>query len=385
MATVRKRQRADAQGKIKISWFVDYYDRQGKRRREFLPSKRAADNRRLEIENGLKAGIHVADADSTTVGEAARQWLHRGVTLQLERGSLRLYDQLVRLGIEPELGKSKLSRLTGPMVEDWASGLLDKFSLNRARRILSALCSVVAYAKKRGKVGENVVVDVEIEDRPRLREKLTAEHSMPSIAELHRLLDTAKQQRGRSAWLYPMVLTAAYTGLRQGELRGLAWGDVDLAESKITVRIRADQQGVLGTPKSAAGQRIVPLAPDVVAALREWKLASGRRELVFPGTRCDSQSSISQSAIGLAFAELQRRAGIVDRDGKAKYVFHRLRHFYASAMISTGVNIKWLQATIGHKQIALTLDHYGHLLHGAEDATAYMAALQQAIGGRHNI
>lgn len=384
MATVRKRQRADAHGRIKTTWFVDYYDRQGKRRSEFLPSRRVADSRRLEIETELKAGTHVADADSVTVGEAARQWLQRGAKLNLESGSLRLYDQLVRLGIEPELGKVKLSRLTAPMIEGWAAGLLDKFTLNRARRILSALRSVIAYAKKHGKVGANVAADVTIEDRPRLREKLTAGHSMPTIVELHLLLDTAKQRRGRGAWLYPMVLLAAYTGLRQGELRGLAWPDVDLAGSKIAVRIRADQQGVLGTPKSEAGQRIVPLAPDVVAALREWKLASGGREMVFPGTRSDSQSSISQSAIGLAFADLQKRAGVVGADGEAKYVFHRLRHFYASAMISTGVNIKWLQATIGHKKIALTIDHYGHLLHGAEDATAYMAALQQAIGGRHN-
>jgi integrase len=384
MATVRKRLWADAQGKAKTAWFVDYYDSQGKRRRETFATRRAADFRRLEIENELKAGTHVADGDSITVSQAARDWLQRGTRLKLARGSMRVYDQLVRRAIEPDLGAVKLSRLTAPMVEIWAGGLLDKFSLNRARRILSTLGSVVAHAKKRGKVGANVVVDVEIEDRPRLREKLTTGHSMPSIVELHRLLDTANAQRGRTAWLYPMVLTAAYTGLRKGELRGLSWGDVDLVENKITVRIGADQFGVLGTPKSPAAQRIVPLAPDVVAVLREWKLASGQREMVFPGMRSDSQSCISPSAIDLAFAKLQRTAGVVDQDGKAKYVFHRLRHFYASAMISTGVNIKWLQATIGHKRIALTIDHYGHLLHGAEDATAYMAALQQAIG-RHAV
>jgi hypothetical protein len=103
MATVRKRQWADAQGKTKTAWFVDYYDGQGKRRRETFATRRAGDSRRLEIENELKSGTHIPDADSITVGEAARQWLQRGVRLNLERGSLRLYDQLVRLGIEPDL------------------------------------------------------------------------------------------------------------------------------------------------------------------------------------------------------------------------------------------------------------------------------------------
>lgn len=75
MATVRKRLWADAQGKAKTAWFVDYYDSQGKRRRETFATRRAADFRRLEIENELKAGTHVADGDSITVSQAARDWL----------------------------------------------------------------------------------------------------------------------------------------------------------------------------------------------------------------------------------------------------------------------------------------------------------------------
>lgn len=385
MATVRKRQWADTQGKAKTAWFVDYYDRQGKRRRETFATKRAADSRRLEIENELKAGTHVADADSITVGEAARQWLQRGQLLELERGSLRLYDQLVRVGIEPGLGKTKLSRLTRPMVENWRDGLLEQFSLNRARRILSALRSIIADAQRHGLVGQNSADQVRIETRTRLREKLVAGRTVPSVDEIRELLAATWEQRGRLAWLHPMVLVAAYTGLRQAELRGLAWRDVDLARGRIVVRSRADQWGTLGPPKSAAGQRHVPLAPDVIAVLREWKFACGNPEMVFSGPRRDSQQGISPSGVVRAFSALQQRLGIVAGDGKAKYVFHSLRHFYASVMISRGVNIKWLQATLGHEKITLTLDLYGHLLHGAEDADANMLELQQTIAGSRKI
>jgi integrase len=359
MATVRKRQWADVQGKTKTAWFVDYYDGQGKRRRETFVLKRAADTRRLEIENELKAGTHVPDADTITVGEAARQWLQRGQRLELERGSLRLYDQMVRLGIEPGLGKVRLSRLTQPAVESWRDGLLERFSLNRARRILSVLRSIIAHAQRRGLVGQNVADHVRIETRTRLREKLVVGRAIPRHEEVRRLLVAAKEQRGRLAWCYPMLLTAVYTGLRQAELRGLGWRDVDLTKGRITVRSRADQWGTLGPPKSAAGQRIVPLAPNLVAALREWKLACGSPEMVFPGPRRDSQQGISQSGTIRVFAALLRQLGVVDQAGKPKYVFHGLRHFYASVMISRGVNIKWLQATMGHETITLTLDFMG--------------------------
>ena len=72
------------------------------------------------------------------------------------------------------------------------------------------------------------------------------------------------------------------TGLRASELRGLHWADVDLKKAELHVRQRADRYGVIGAPKSKAGQRTIPLGPQVVNTLREWKLACRSGELVFP-------------------------------------------------------------------------------------------------------
>src|SRR5436853_369094 len=87
-------------------------------------------------------------------------------------------------------------------------------------------------------------------------------------------------------WVRPLIVTATFTGLRASELRGLRWGDVDLDRGELTVRQRADRWGSLGSPKSDAGKRDVPLAPVVVNALREWRLACPKGAgLVFPNTR----------------------------------------------------------------------------------------------------
>jgi integrase len=80
----------------------------------------------------------------------------------------------------------------------------------------------------------------------------------------------------------PVLLTAAFTGLRASELRGLMWSDVDLKHSKLHVRRRADRFGDIGPPKSGSGERTLPLAPMVASALREWKLKCPKGELVFP-------------------------------------------------------------------------------------------------------
>ena len=77
----------------------------------------------------------------------------------------------------------------------------------------------------------------------------------------------------------PLLLTAIFTGLRASELRGLRWADVDLKLGELHVRQRADRYNAIGRPKSAAGERTIPLAPMLVNTLREWKLACPKSEL----------------------------------------------------------------------------------------------------------
>jgi integrase len=178
-----------------------------------------------------------------------------------------------------------------------------------------------------------------------------------------------------------MLLVAAVTGLRASERRGLAWRDVDLAKATLTVRQRADHWGTLGPPKSKAGQRRVPLASHVVRTLREWWMVQGRPTadaLVFPGQT--THAPLSAGVPLERFYAIQRTAGII-HSGAPKYVFHALRHFFASVMIGLGYTSKWLQVTMGHETIMLTLDTYGHLFPDADGDQAKMAAFEAVVLG----
>jgi integrase len=176
---------------------------------------------------------------------------------------------------------------------------------------------------------------------------------------------------------------AIFTGLRASEIRGLRWVDVDLERNELHVRQRADIFGTLGAPKSKAGRRDIPLSPIVVNTLREWKLASGSSDLVFPSRsgRPMSRGSI----VDTGWHPVQIAAGVVDEKGEPKYPgLHALRHFYASWCINRKVDgglelpLKVVQARLGHATIGITADTYGHLFPRSDDGSE-LAAAERAL------
>jgi integrase len=170
-------------------------------------------------------------------------------------------------------------------------------------------------------------------------------------------------------------VTAIFTGLRASELRGLRWTDIDLDGGELTVRQRADRWGSIGSPKSDAGKRSVPLAPIVVNTLRQWRLAcpKGEGDLVFPTSQGKPRHT-------RGLAPLQEAAGISE-GGTPKYGMHALRHAAASLFIEQGFAPKRVQAPMGHSTIQMTFDTYGHLFPAPEDDKAAMRQLQARLVG----
>jgi integrase len=232
-----------------------------------------------------------------------------------------------------------------------------------AKKTLATLKRILKDARRRGNVAQNAAADVVIRSNGRDKERLAIGKDVPSRDEIRRIIETAPEGRSRA-----LIMTAAFSGLRASELRGLRWQDVDLKHGALHVRQRADRYNVIGRPKSASGERNVPIPSMVANTLRQWKLAcpSSAGDLVFP-TRAGSPSGLA-NIVSRIWIPLQIKAGVVRAFGKAKYTgFHSLRHFYASWCINRrrdgGLELppKTVQARLGHASIVLTLDRYGHL------------------------
>ena len=148
--------------------------------------------------------------------------------------------------------------------------------------------------------------------------------------------------------------TAMYAGLRRGELRALRVEDVDLASGVIRVERGWDEREGEIQLKSNAGRRKVPISADPprLPDRASW-----------PATERGWLRSASSGPFDPG--KLTRRADRAwEAAGLARITLHECRHTFASLMIAAGVNAKALQTFMGHANISITLDRYGHLMPG---------------------
>jgi integrase len=173
------------------------------------------------------------------------------------------------------------------------------------------------------------------------------------------LLATAKATQPRLYALYVLGVTA---GLRQSELIGLRWFDLDLKGSRLTVK-RSVFKGKVNAPKTARSSRIVRLAGLAVDALREHRKNHPGDSWVFPtrnGTPLDCGNFHRDY-----WKPLLRRAGLPD------VTFHAAtRHTCATLLLGQGVNLKLVADLLGQLPIRTTVNIYSHVLPDMQGETA---------------
>jgi len=375
MATTRKRILPSG----KTVWQCDYRDGSGARRSKQFELKKQAEAFLLKAQHEVGQGTHVADSASITVGKAADYWLERAANEGLERSTLDQYRQHAELHIKPEIGGIKLSKLTVPGVQAFADKLAKDRSRAMVKKLLVSLSGIISEAQRRGLAASNPVKAVTV----RVSKRDGARAEMPSKAELQAILRATPEKHK------PFIFTAALTGMRSSELRGLAWEDVNLSKAVVTVRRRADKYNEISFPKSKAGTRDIPLAPTVVKILKEWKKTcpSGDLDLVFPtGTGGVENHG---NLLNRVFWPIQMAAGVSVPTGKvnesgapimdAKYSLHALRHAAAALWIEHGFKPKKIQTLMGHASITTTFDVYGFLFPDEDEDQSAMQSIEDRL------
>jgi integrase len=361
--SVRKRKWTTKSGESRESWVVDYTDADGDRHIETFERKKDADARHAEVSVDVKAGIHIAPSKAQTVAEAGAAWIAAAEARGLERASIKQYREHLKLHIAPSLGPMKLTEISVGVVR----ALEDKLRLaGRSSKltsmILTSLGAILADAQERGQSAKNAVRDLRRGRQKRAGDRhkapLKVGVDIPTPAEVSAILASATPR-----WR-PLIIVAAFTGLRASELRGLPWKDVDLKANELEVTQRADRYRVIGSPKAVKSRRKVPFGSFVANTLKEWKLACPPNDLdlVFPNSegKIDFHANIVQRGL----------IPIVTKAlGEPKYTgLHCLRHFYASWLIDRGLPPKVIQERLGHAGITMTFDRYGHLFPKANDS-----------------
>jgi integrase len=285
-------------------------------------------------------------ATGATVADAAAEWLRWAEHDRACKPSTLSDYRLTAARITRDLGELRLEDVTPELLDRWKGTLTA--SNRTVAKYLVVLYGIFRRAMKVWGLPRNPAADVE---RPRFRVSDDIDAFSPE--EVHALVRAAGSEQ--DACLY---LTAAFTGLRLGELLALQWRDVDFAGEAIRVRHSYNVHGGVGTPKSGK-VRSVPMVPEVARALarlgeRDW--FTGDEDLVFAG---DLGKYLDASALR------DRYKAALDRAGLRRLRFHDLRHTFGTLAVKRA-EIPAVQAWMGHAHVGTTMRYIHHRDRGDE-------------------
>jgi integrase len=282
-----------------------------------------------------------------TFADAAAEYLRY---IEQDRGrkpsTVRGYRSAISAHLLPAFGSMPVEDVTTEAIEHWLAGFGG--SVRTRNKLLIQLHGILGRAKRMYRLPVNAAADVE-----KFPQRQAGDIEVFSPEEVWALVRTAESEQDGAIYL-----TAAFTGLRMGELLALRWRDLDFPGQ--TVRVRASYYlGQLTTPKSGK-VRAVPLAPDVATALaqlgqrEDWV---GDDDLVFVGlTGGYLDGSALRRRYKLTLAEASLRP----------LTFHDLRHTFGTRMIGLA-DIRRVQEWMGHADIQTTMK-YLHYSPRPEDA-----------------
>jgi integrase len=282
-----------------------------------------------------------------TFADAAAEYLRY---IEHDRGrkssTVRGYRSAVNAHLLPAFGALPVEAVTAEVIERWVAAFGG--SVRTRNKLLIQLNGILGRAKKAYGLRINAAAEVE-----KFPQRSSGDIEVFSPEEVWALVRTAANEQDGAVYL-----TAAFTGLRMGELLALRWRDIDFTGD--TLRVRASYYlGQLTTPKSGK-VRSVPLAPDVAKALAQL----GRREhwtgdddLVFCGI---AGSFLDGSALRRRYKLALAAAGL------RPLRFHDLRHTFGTRMIAKA-DIRRVQEWMGHADIQTTM-RYLHYAPRSEDA-----------------
>jgi integrase len=360
-------QRADGQwvGTVSLG-----YDASGRRRRKTVygPTKKDAQEKLRKAQSEHALG-RMTDNDKLTVAAYLALWLQNVVRVKVSPSTYDRYRMVTSKQIEPHLGGVRLHKLTTYNVSQLDAALEKAGESPRMRQIsLTVLYGALGDAVRKKLLASNLCTDATRPKAPK-KEMRTWERE-----QVRQFLAAAASDR-----LFVLYVTAIETGMRQGELFGLHWPDIDFAVGTIQVqRSLSELRGVfaLKSPKTEAGRRRIELSEFALDALNDHRkamLTEGRdvrAGLVF----CDEKGGFlrKSNVTRRSFRAAMKRANEIAekeaaRTGAASVVlpqirFHDLRHSAASLLLMAGENIKVFSERLGHEDVRTTLTVYAHTL-----------------------
>jgi integrase len=364
--------RAYGTGTLRVvgrSWIASWYGPDGRRiQRKVGPVRtearadgltKAQAERVLRRMREIETPRAAPDGRRVTMEEAGREFSQR-LELKGRRKSHRLtVASDLRNHIAPFFAGTTLDRIRPEDIERYVAAKRKTLAIKTIRNHVNTMHSIFDLGLRKGWCEMN---PVKLADRPTLKKTETRIQFLDQ-RELEQLLAAAYPNDAFGRIEPTLYLTAAMTGLRQGELLGLRWRDVDLDARKVRV-VSPFVRGEFGDPKSAGSGRSVPMAERVAIALRELRERSyyaHDRDLVF--CHPETGKPLDRSKL------VRRFKHALDRAEVHRITFHELRHTFGTRMAAAGMPMRTLQHWMGHAD-SKTTQIYAHYQPSDQEADA---------------
>jgi len=351
----------------KGAWWV-FVTHRGQRRAKRVGDRRAAEAVASQLRARLQLGdlsILEHERDALSLQAYAERWLGTYVAVHCKPRTLELYTFLCRRHLFPELGAVALPDLTRERVRAlFASKVGAGMRRSTALKVVGLLREILNHAVEDGHLASNPATRLSRFYRGRTEQEARPRVVPLTERELRHLLATCK--RWYPAWL-DLIATAAWTGLRQGEVLGLQWEDLDFAGGFIDVRRTVAYTGGTlraGSPKSGKARRVDLPAP--LAGALQARKSLLEAEAALEGRDPTPWVHPNKAGKPIDALNLLHRVWhpLLDKAGLRRIRFHDLRHTYASLLIQRGESLAYVKEQLGHSSIQVTVDLYGHLVPG---------------------
>ena len=352
----------------KDSWRVQLYTGKGSdgkyhRQGEIVEGHKSDAERRLrELLADLDKGGYTPPS-KLTVAQHLGNWLAGYVATNCSARTLDGYRSIIQHHLSPSLGHYLLRQLNPQTIQLYYGKACHELSARTVHHQHRVLSEALKYAVRQGLLGKN---PCDLVDAPRPR-RSTMRTLDPS--EVNALVQAAED-----SYYFPVIYTALSTGLRQAELLGLRWRDLDLgiipsvSVNRVLYRNRRDGKYEYHEPKTAHSRRLVEMTPKLAAFIKGYRqgrealwrdlgMELGLDDLVFTNPR---GNPICSSSLDREFAHILNKAGLKN------VRFHDLRHTFASLMLMRGAKPKVISEALGHSSVAFTMDVYSHILQGMQ-------------------
>jgi integrase len=344
------------------------FDADGKQIRKIFtkPTRHEVQDELTKALREQQLGLPIVSEKQTTA-KFLDHWLEQVVKSRVRPKTLRTYSDLVKKHISPAIGDVPLGKLSPQKVREFLNAKLESgLSPRTVKHLLVTLRGALGVAVKDGQIPRNVAALVDPPRAPRPQVQAFAPD------EARAFLDAVRGDR-----LEAVYTVAVAVGMRQGEILGLKWTDVNLETGMLTVRAalqRVDRKLIQVEPKSTTSRRPVNLPSACLNALTRHK-AKQDEERAWAGSRWQETGYVFTTRVGTPMdaRDLLRGYYRITRP-KTKpgqepvklpfpsIRFHDLRHSTATILLAQGVPARYITELLGHSQVSFTMQTYAHAL-----------------------